>query len=157
MAIVALPLLLVFLFAVIDLGRVVFLGAEANTAAYAVCRRVEDRPETARSHEALQEAAVEASPSLAGEGLKLEVVAAVGEIEERTFVYRLRDGEDDSFSERPARTQTRSVEVHLAVGAGYLTPLGTLIASAQGKPEASFLCEARVQGLIDETVDGGVQ
>ena len=61
-AVAAMPLLLTFLFAAIDLGRVAFLGAEASTAAHAVCRFVETTPSETAFPDRLRVAALEAAP-----------------------------------------------------------------------------------------------
>ena len=151
MAVVAMPILLTFLFAAIDLGRVVFLGAEAGTAAHAVCRRVAARPASASSSDELREAAVEAAPSLAGEGLDLSIDVDVGDVEECSFAYRLYDDEADSFLSRTIRTRTRPVEASVAVRGRYLTPLGTLL--SKGADGAAFSCSAQARGVVDETAE----
>ena len=138
-AVAAMPLLLAFLFAAIDLGRVAFLGAEASTAAHAVCRCVEAAPSAAGSPDRLREAALEAAPSLG---------AAV----EREIAYRLHDDEDGSFAVRALRARTRSVAVELTVRARYLTPLGSLLSEKGADP--AFACTARACGSIDETARG---
>lgn len=152
MAVVAMPILLTFLFAAIDLGRVVFLGSEAGTAAHAVCRRVTTRPASASSPDELREAAVEAAPSLAGEGLDLSLDVGVGDVEECALAYRLYDDEAGSFLPRTVRTRTRPVEATVAVSGRYLTPLGALL--SRGAGEAAFRCSAQARGSIDETAEG---
>ena len=146
-AVAAMPLLLAFLFAAIDLGRVAFLGAEASTAAHAVCRCVEAAPSAAGSPDRLREAALEAAPSLGAAELEL-----VGDAVEREIAYRLHDDEDGSFAVRALRARTRSVAVELTVRARYLTPLGSLLSEKGADP--AFACTARACGSIDETARG---
>ena len=140
-AVAAMPLLLAFLFAAIDLGRVAFLGAEASTAAHAVCRCVEAAPSAAGSPDRLREAALEAAPSLGAAELELSAAAEVGDAVEREIAYRLHDDEDGSFAVRTLRARTR-----------YLTPLGSLLSEKGADP--AFACTARACGSIDETARG---
>lgn len=155
-AAVALPLLLTFLLALLDIGRVVFLAAETDTAAHAVRCLVEAQAESASRPGDLDRSAREASPSLGGEGLELDIVASVGEVERREYGHKLFDGKERAFFERSAQVSTRPLEVTVSVRGYYLTPVGALIAQASGVPDASFSCKAHVRGLVDETIEGGV-
>lgn len=154
-AVVALPLLLSLLCASLDIGRVVFLGAEVNSAAHAVCRRVEAHPQAAASSKELAKVALEASPSLGGEGLALSATASVGSVEQQVYGHKLRDTEWGGFRERPARVQTRPVTVSVSVKGRYLTPVGALIARATGVGDGSFTCRSAARGTVDATVEGG--
>ena len=136
-AVAAMPLLLTFLFAAIDLGRVAFLGAEASTAAHAVCRFVEATPSETAFPDRLRE---------------LSVSAEVGGAVEREIAYRLHDDEDGSFAVRSVCTRTCPVAVELSVRARYLTPIGSLLSQEESGPV--FSCTARACGSVDETARG---
>lgn len=151
-AVAAMPLLLAFLFAAIDLGRIAFLGAEASTAAHAVCRYVEATPSAAAFPDRLRQAALEAAPSLGAAELELSVAAEVGDAVEREIAYRLHDDEDGSFAVRNVRARTCPIAVELSVRARYLTPLGSLL--SQEGPGPVFSCTARACGTVDETARG---
>ncbi|WP_232050936.1 TadE/TadG family type IV pilus assembly protein [Arabiibacter massiliensis] len=150
----ALPILLAFLFAVVDLGRSVFLGMALEDAAHAACRAVCSAG-SGEAEQTAREAALAASPSLAAEGLRLAVAAHVGELEEEPYVHRLYDADEGAFEERPSRTARRTVRVDLELEGSYLTPAGALIAVAEGRGDGGFAYAASAAGERDETVEGG--
>lgn len=155
-AAVALPLLLTFLLAIGDIGRVVFLGAEANTAAHAVRRAVEERPDMISRPGDLYATALDASPLLAGNEVELRVHVEVGDAEEQAYGHKLFDRGERAFFERPARVRTRDITADVSVQGRYTTVVGMLISRLQGAYDQEFCCKAQAQGLIDETVEGGV-
>ena len=155
-AVVALPLLLVFLFAVIDLGRLAFLSAEINTAAHAVCRLVEERPQLAQQAKALRQAAREASPSLSTEDIDLLVFAQVGDQTEQAYEYRIHDSSSRGFARIPSQVKVRPLKVIIEIRTSYITEIGAALSLAQGMSDGEFFCQASAQGVIDETLKGGV-
>lgn len=151
----ALPLLLTLLFAVVDLGRTVFLGMALEDAAHAACRAVCSPGTNSGTVEAAERAAFAASPALAAEGLQLEASVDVGGREEEAYAHRLYDAGEESFRERPSMVARRSVRVDLKLRGSYLTPVGALLAAAEGRESAQFAFAASARGERDETVEGG--
>lgn len=152
--VIVLPLLLVFLFAVVDIGRAVFLHMALADAAHAACQAAASRPEEA-SAAAMRDAALEASPALSGSGLRLTVSVRFGESETTPYVHRLPAGGRGAFEEREAHVRKRPVEVEAVLEGGYLTPVGAAMASAGGSDDASFRFASRSSAVADETVNGG--
>lgn len=153
--VVALPLLLLFLFAVIDLGRTVFLSMALNDAAHAVCRTVSDRGGGRVAESQIRQAAFEASPALDREDLQLRVVVRYGEYEDRAYAHRFYNEATGLYDERVSHTRTRAVEVSVELEGAYLTPLGEALSSAAGEGAGRFACRARASGVADATVEGG--
>ena len=154
--VLALPLLLVFLFAVVDLGRTVFLNMALGDAAHAACRAVCASGSGSAAVEVAREAALAASPSLAAEGLWLQVSVDVGDREEESYAHRLYDAEARSFVERPSKVAHRDVRVELELKGAHLTPVGSLLAEAAGREGAGFSYASSATGERDATVEGGV-
>lgn len=152
--VLALPILLAFLFAVVDVGRAVFLHMALEDAAHAACRVAADRPAEATAA-GLHKAAVAASPALSGDGLRLVVSARFGEAQTTTYVHRLPAGEPGVFEEREAHVRFRPIEVEAVLEGRYLTPLGSALAFAGGSGDSSFRFVSISTGVSDETVEGG--
>lgn len=154
--VVALPLLLLFLFAVVDLGRSVFLHMALEDAAHAVCREASGHPAGDVAESRLREAAFAAAPALARDGLRLDVGVRFGEAEDFEYAHRFYDGASGQFVERPSRVRSRPVEVALVLEGGYLTPLGAALSSGgEGEGSGRFSFRAQVRGVADATVEGG--
>lgn len=153
-AVMALPLLLVFLFAVVDLGRVVFLRAEADTAAHAVCRQVQEQGVGALPED-LQAAALAAAPSLAGDSIRISIERSFGPVESRERTHRIYDQASNTFAERSAHMEVRSVEVSIRIEGRYLTPLGSLLASSEGLSDAVFSFSTQARRSVDLGEEGG--
>ena len=153
--VVALPLLLLFLFAVIDLGRTVFLSMALNDAAYAACRTASAHPAGDVAESQLREAASAAAPALGQDGLQLEVSVRYGEFEDCTYTHRLYNEETGVFDERTSLTKSRTVEVSMVLRGGYLTPLGTALSGAEDGGDGRFALRAQARGVADATVEGG--
>lgn len=153
--VLALPILLAFFCAAVDLGRAVFLGMALEDAAYAACRAVCSEGAEGATSDALRDAALLEAPALSGDGLTLEVSVQVGEVQRERYAHRLFDAETGSFLERPSQTACRPVRVALRLKGTYLTSVGALAATASGEGEAGFSYEAAAVGTIDETVEGG--
>lgn len=155
-AAIGLPLLMMFLLVTFDLGRVVFFAAEVNSAAHAVRCLMEAQTDSAPCSDDLRREALLASPSLAGEGVTLEIEVITGEVEYQKYGHQLYDDELHVFFERPAQVASRPLKVMVAVRGHYLTPIGGLIAQAGGDDDGAFTCRTRVRGSLDETIEGGV-
>lgn len=155
MFVVALPLLLVFLFAVVDLGRTVFLHMALDDAAHAACRAACSYSAGEGSKAKLERAALSASPGLGGEALSLDVSASYGQPEEVPYAHRWYDGNAEGFMVRPSFAVRRTVEVECVLRGTYLTPLGAAL-SGEGAAGSSFVYRARAQGVCDETAGGGL-
>lgn len=152
--VLALPILLAFLFAVVDVGRAVFLHMALEDAAHAACRAAADRPAEATTA-GLHEAALTASPALSGDGLRLVVSARFDEARTTTYVHRLPTGKPGEFEEREAHVRFRPIEVEAVLEGRYLTPLGSALALASGSGDSSFRFVSSSKGVSDETVEGG--
>lgn len=153
--VIALPLLLLFLFAVVDLGRSVFLSMALNDAAHAACRVAREHPDGDVSPSQVRESAFAAAPALEAEGLRLKSSVRYGELEDRAYVHRFYDEATGTFDERASKTSSRTVEVSLELEGGYLTPLGEALARADGAEGGRFVFRARARGVADATVEGG--
>lgn len=154
MFVVALPLLLVFLFAVVDLGRTVFLHMALDDAAHAACRAACGYSVGEESRAELERSALSASPGLKGEALRLDVSANYGQPEEVPYSHRWYDENAEEFVTRPSVAVRRAVEVECVLRGAYLTPLGAVL-SGESAGGSSFVFKARAQGVCDETVGGG--
>lgn len=153
MFVVALPLLLVFLFAVVDLGRTVFLYMALDDAAHAACRAASGLAAGEASRAELEHAALAASPGLKSDALHLDVSASYGELEEASYAHRWYDESIKGFVELPSIASRRTVEVECVLRGAYLTPLGKVLSLAEGEG-SSFVYEVCVQGVCDETIGG---
>lgn len=149
------PVLLTFLFAVVDLGRTVFLNMALEDAAYAACRAACASTEKASSEAELRAAALSASPALDGEGLGLVAQARQGDLVREEYVLRIFDEESGAFAEYPTQAAYRTVRVELALKGSYLTPVGSLIAAVSGNEDAMFTYVATAVGEVDETLKEG--
>lgn len=154
--VVTLPLLLVFLFAVLDIGRTIFLNMALQEAAYAACRVVADEQDPTVSEKALIYAAKQASPGLNDAGLVLNLELKRGNREVVPFVQHRYQSPTQSFEEYPAQASWVNVEVVLTLEGRYLTPLGILLAGQRGDSKAGFVFEARAQAVVDKTLEGGL-
>lgn len=153
--VIALPLLLLFLFAVIDLGRTVFLSMALNDAAHAVCRAASDRGEESISEFQMRQSAFEASPALDRDDLRLRITVHYGEFEDRAYAHRFYDEDAGRYDERASHTRARAVEVSVELEGAYLTPLGDALSDAAGEGSGRFVYRAQASGVADATVEGG--
>lgn len=152
-----LPLILLFLFAIVDLGRTAFLYIAAQDSVHAACRVVASSPSGSVTDVALREAALAASPALARNELQLSVSARYGDREASTYRHRIYNGTTKLFEEIDRSTSRQEVEVQLELSGRYLTPLGPLFSAATGRGDAEFSYEVRSACVADATVEGGLQ
>ncbi len=151
MFVATLPVLFAFLCAIVDLGRVVFLGIALCDAAHEACRVASGLPVAAVSEEDLLDAALQASPALAGEGLRLSASVSYGDAEDASYVHHAFDEASGTFQERLVRTRRRSVSVELELSGSFLTPVGDLVAAADG---GALALGAQARGLVGESEEG---
>ena len=97
--VIALPLLLLFLFAVVDLGRSVFLSMALDDAAHAVCEAASGHPAGDVAESQLREAAFAAAPALDRDDLHLDVSVRYGEFEDRPYEHRFYNERTDAYDE----------------------------------------------------------
>ncbi len=156
-AVVSVPLLLVFLFAIVDLGRVVFLQAELDTAAHAVCRYAKACGNLSPAADELTSVALAASPSLEDAGIQLSVdVSSSGE-EEGAYEHRVYDRARSTFEKLTVKTTTRRIEAVLEAKGSYLTPLGPALASETAGRGTGFSCRASAVSWADSTAKEELQ
>lgn len=154
--VVALPLLLLFLFAVVDLGRSVFLSMALDDAVHAVCREASGHPAGDAAESQLREAAFAAAPALARDDMRLEVSVRYGDVEDRAYAHRFFNDATDAYDERTSYARSRPVEVSLGLEGRYLTPLGAALSGgSEGEGAGRFVFHAQVRGVADATVEGG--
>lgn len=151
----ALPMLLLFLCAVIDLGRTVFLNLELSNAAAAVCRSAEESEDAVPSAAMCTEVACAASPSLGADGLFLEARTTWGEVREHPYSHWLYNSETKGFSERQARTYSRDIAATLVLRGAYLTPVGQAFSAVTGNADGTFEYQASCLGSVDLTMKEG--
>ena len=144
--VIALPLLLLFLFAVVDLGRSVFLSMALDDAAHAVCEAASGHPAGDVAESQLREAAFAAAPALDRDDLHLDVSVR--------YEHRFYNERTDAYDERTSFARSRPVEVSLVLEGAYLTPLGAGLSSG-GEGSGRFAFRAQVRGAADATVEGG--
>ena len=152
--VIALPLLLLFLFAVVDLGRSVFLSMALDDAAHAVCEAASGHPAGDVAESQLREAAFAAAPALDRDDLHLDVSVRYGEFEDRPYEHRFYNERTDAYDERTSFARSRPVEVSLVLEGAYLTPLGAGLSSG-GEGSGRFAFRAQVRGAADATGEGG--
>lgn len=150
--VVALPLLLMFLFAVVDLGRSVFLSMALNDAAHAVCREASGHPSGDVAESQLRAAAFAAAPALDHDDVRLDMSVRFGEYEDRAYAHWFYNDATEAYDERTSYVRSRPVEVALVLEGSYLTPLGAVLASGDA---GRFAFRAQTIGAADATVEGG--
>ena len=150
---VALPLLLTFLCATVDLGRTVFLGIALNDAAYAAARAAAAQPDGTISTDELLAAARAGAPAVGGGGLDLAGSVFVGSEEARRVPQRVFDANAGSFEQRPVEARRRPITVQLSLRGRYLTPVGAAVAASRGDADARFELRASFSSEWDGTVE----
>lgn len=133
--VMALPALAMLLCAVVDLGRVAYLGIEADAAAQAACRYAAERlsegaPDVAA--DAVRDEALRHSPSLASPGVRLEANVACGDEQAVSVSRKVYDPDSEGFAVREAQLSQRGVSVTLQIGVSCLTPVGAAVACGDG-------------------------
>lgn len=154
--VIALPLLLTFLCAVLDLGRTVFLHIAIDDAAHAACRVAASVPVGSASEQAVRAASLAASPALASNDLRLTATVDYGEAESVSYPHHVYDGAAGGFEELPAEARRRRVNVSVRLEGSYLTPFGTLLSAAAGRDDSGFSYRAESTGYVDATVEEGL-
>lgn len=158
--VVALPVLAVFLCGAVDLGRSVFLGMALDDAAHAVCQEAASKSlaewnSGAVAESRLRACALEAAPALGAAGLALDVAATCGDEVEVRAMHRGFDGVEGAFRAQEVALRSREVRVEARVDGTYLTPVGAIIAAAQGAADAGFSFRASAVASMDTTTEGG--
>lgn len=150
---VALPVLLTFLCATVDMGRTVFLGIALNDAAYAAAHAAAARPDGAISADELLAAARAGAPAVGGTGLDLSGSVFAGSEERKPVPQRVFDPGSGSFGRRPVEARSRPITVRLSLRGRYLTPVGAAVAAARGDADARFELRASFSSTWDATAE----
>lgn len=153
--VIALPLLLVFLFAVIDVGRTVYLHMALADAAHVACQVVLESRAAEVSPSALREVACAASPTLAASDVRLSVEVHRGATEDLAYEHRTYNALSHAFEEHASEVKRQQVHVELKLEGRYLTPLGRALSSMGSASEAGFVYHAQSSGVVDATLEGG--
>ncbi len=149
MFVMALPLLVVFLCALIDFGRVVFVQMAIDDAAQAACRQACENTSAGKSASAAQAAAERVvSEALRGEAAatSVQVRARVGDAERVEYVRRRYSPQAREFAEVSAGVDSRKVEVSVKADVASLTPIGSAAARAVGT-DGRFRVESQAAGV----------
>ncbi len=149
MFVMTLPLIVLFLCALIDFGRVVFMQMAIDEAAQAACRRASEQISTgdgASSARAAAERSVSESFRLAGTGVSVQVQASVGTLERVGYSRQRYSAQEHGFAEVPSSVDSRKVEVAVKAQVACLTPLGSAAAGAAGGDDR-ICVESRAAGV----------
>lgn len=147
--VMTLPLLLLFLCALIDFGRVVFVQMAVDDAAQAACRRACEGTSAGDSASSAQGAAERAvSEALGGDGaaISVQTQVGVGVVEHVEYARRCYDPQAQSFAEVPSGVDSRKVEVSVKAQVAGLTPVGAGAARLAGQ-DGGFRVEAEAAGV----------
>lgn len=136
--VVSLPVLLLFLCAAIDFGRMVFLNIALGDGAFAACQAACEMSEGELVPEEAVRTAQNASPALSAPGLAMQASVLYGEPRESPVSQRVFDPSTQSFEARHIEVGSRSVTVRLTLDGTYLTPVGAAVAAAKGDGEGTF-------------------
>lgn len=147
--VVSLPILLVFLCGVLDVGRAVFLRVAVDDAAHAACAAVSTAPAGGATPIAY-DAALRAAPALGAEGLAMRVVVEYEAEEVVSYDHHVYVDAGESFETRPVRLLRQPVEVAVRLEGRYLTPIGNALAAVAGNVEGRFSYESRSAGAVVE-------
>ncbi len=147
--VMTLPLLLLFLCALIDFGRVVFMQMAVDDAAQAACRQACEGTSAGDSAALAQATAERAvSEALRGDGASVsaQTQASVGAPERVEYARRRYDPQARSFIEIPSGVDSRTVKVAVRAQVVCLTPVGLAAARAAGE-DGGFRVEAEAAGV----------
>ncbi len=147
--VVSLPILLVFLCGILDIGRAVFLRVSVDDAARAACIAASTAPVGGATPIAY-DAVLRAAPALGAEGLVVDVVVEYGAEEVVAYDHRVYVDAGESFEACPVRLLRRPVEVAVRLEGRYLTPIGNALAAVAGNAEGRFSCESCSAGVVVE-------
>lgn len=152
--VIALPLLLVFLFAVVDVGRTVYLHMALADAAHAACQTACASRASEVSPSALREAACTAAPALAASNLRLSIEVRRDKAENLAYEHRVYNMTTGAFEAHPSQVERQTFYVELSLEGSYLTPLGSALSSAGGPGGGMFLFQVQSSGVADMALEG---
>lgn len=148
--VMALPLIALFLCALIDLGRVVFIQMAIDDAAQAACRLACEgvsAGDGAASAQSAAERAVSAALQTDPAAISTQVQANVGAVERVEYSRRRYSVQDRRFVEAASGVESRKVEVAVTARITSLTPIGHACARATGVDDGRFCVEAQAAGV----------
>lgn len=146
-----LPMLAVLMCAIVDLGRLAFVGAELESATQAACRWASEQV-AAGSGSRLDEGdatrvALAAAPSLGASDLHCSVKPACSRATTAEFQRHSYDSDSESFTEQADSISSVTVSVSSVLEGSYLTPLGGLVTGSAG-PTGAFSLSAEAERTV---------
>lgn len=147
-AAVCLPILLVLLCGMLDLGQIAVGHMSADDAAYAACRMLAADGESTQQD--LEAAANAAAPMLSG---SMTVEKEVGPVQTRAYVHHL-PSDSGAFGERESNAAFRDVSVTVESSVEPLTAVGAVLAGAIGS-DGGFPVKSVRRATADALVEGG--
>ncbi len=140
-----LPLLALFLCAALDFGHVVLCQIALSDAAHAAaswgCEKISQGTNLPLSADAARKAALEAAPSLEGDGFNLQIDTSARS-SKVGFSRKTFSEEDGGFVTQNVQLESRDVTVHATFSGTYLTVVGKAVAMASGSSNGLFVLEA---------------
>lgn len=157
--VMALPLLMSLLCAVVDIGRAAYLGMEADVAAQAACRDAAGRiaqGDKAPDKACALSAALGQAPGLAGEGVSCSIEIDCPPVQTKGVERKTFDPQAGRFEEQLVEFAYRQVDVEMRVNARCLTPVGDAVLGAMGQANGLRL-SSTASRTVSVEADTGVQ
>ncbi len=154
MFVAAVPVLLVFMCAVVDIGRIIVLHAALDDAAHAIAQKVAVSPVLESNDTKILKTAFDAAPALAAQELQLDVKIYYEDAALDLYVGQTYDASLDSFVEYESPLLRQQAQVELKLTGSYLTVLGSVFSNIDSGNEAEFLFESKTTTMLDDF--GGV-
>lgn len=133
--VMVLPILIALACAIVDLGRLVFVGAELDSATQAACKWASGQLSVdgmkSISNQEISQAVRDASPSLTSAGLRCSATLRCSDAADVVYTRRSYHAESGVFEEQADLASRVEVSVSSTLEGSYLTPLG-LVLSSQG-------------------------
>lgn len=134
--VMVLPILITLMCAIVDLGRLAFIGTELESATQTVCRRMADQVSLSGvalpSSCDITEALSDASPSLSSLGVRCSATCRVSDTPDISYQRHRFDAETGLFIDENASMRAAKIEVSSTLEGDYLTPVGQILSAGGG-------------------------
>lgn len=134
--VMVLPILITLMCAIVDLGRLAFMGTELESATQTVCRRMADRVSLSGaalpSSCDITEALSDASPSPSSLGVRCSATCRVSDTPDISYQRHRFDAETGLFIDENASMRAVKIEVSSTLEGDYLTPVGQILSAGGG-------------------------
>lgn len=132
--VMVLPILMVLMCAIVDLGRLTFMETELESATQTACKRVADQllssDSAVPSESDMAKAVLDASPSLSSFGARCSATCQISDTPNIAYQRHRFDSESGSFADEDALMSGAEIRVFSTLESGYLTPVGQLLSDS---------------------------